>query len=145
MNHHPVHNRPDVVLYSAADYAPIPLDSKVIAHSLSRAACKTLDFPRLVNRVYEDGARIFVELGPRSTCTRWISDTLGSREHLSVSINQLGMRRPDRPAAYVGPLGQSRGACGSFGALHCQNTRPVSAVPWLRPTQANHPGAPGPF
>jgi 3-hydroxymyristoyl/3-hydroxydecanoyl-(acyl carrier protein) dehydratase len=91
INHLPVHNKPEVCFYSAADYAPIPLDAEVIAHSLSRSVCKTLDFPRLVNRVYDDGARIFIELGPRSTCTRWISETLGSREHVSVSANQLGM------------------------------------------------------
>lgn len=91
LHDYPVHSLPDVVLYSAADYEPVTPDSAVIAHSFSRAACKMLDFPRLVNRVYDDGARIFIELGPRSTCSRWISDILGSREHLSVAADQLGV------------------------------------------------------
>lgn len=79
----------DVRFYSAADYAPVPLDQATIARNIARVSCKLVDFPRLINRVYADGARIFVELGPGVTCARWVSDTLGEREHLSVSIDNL--------------------------------------------------------
>lgn len=82
-------NQHNVTFYSAADYAPITLDQEAIARNIARVSCKMVDFPRLVNRVYDDGARIFVELGPGSTCARWVSDTLGDREHLSVSIDNL--------------------------------------------------------
>ncbi|GIT03224.1 MAG: hypothetical protein CM1200mP28_04830 [Deltaproteobacteria bacterium] len=37
---------------------------------------KTVDYSRLINKVYQDGARIFVDLGPRTTCSKWISETL---------------------------------------------------------------------
>lgn len=88
----PVHqSSKDVTFYSAADYEPMQLDQALIARSLARVSCKQVDFPRLIHQAYKDGARIFIELGPGSTCTRWISDTLRGekKEHLTVSIDAL--------------------------------------------------------
>jgi len=88
----PVHAVQDnITFYSAADYEPLRLDSALVAHSAARVSCKQVDFPRLINNTYRDGARIFIELGPASTCTRWISDTLNSKgqEHVAVAIDQL--------------------------------------------------------
>lgn len=79
----------NVVFYSAADYTPIELDQEHIARSIARVSCKMVDFPRLIDRLYADGARIFIELGAGSTCARWISDTLDERPHLSVAIDNL--------------------------------------------------------
>lgn len=81
----------DVALYSSADYTPIMVDSAVIASSIARMACKQVDFPRLINTVYADGARVFIELGPRSTCARWIDETLFDKPHIAVSIDALGV------------------------------------------------------
>lgn len=80
----------DVRFYSAADYAPIALDRRVIATSIARMVCKPVDFARLIRTVYDDGARVFVELGPRSTCARWVDETLGDAPHVAVSIDQTG-------------------------------------------------------
>jgi len=91
LNHIPATRIHDVALYSSADYAPITADSAVIAGSIARMACKQVDFPRMINTVYEDGARVFVELGPRSTCARWIDETLQDKPHIAVSIDALGV------------------------------------------------------
>ncbi len=92
LHHWPVQTvSQNVTFYSAADYEPIRMESDLIARSIGRVSCKYVDFPRLVHRAYRDGARIFVELGPGATCTRWINDTLKSagREHLAVAIDNL--------------------------------------------------------
>ena len=91
-----LHNLPTnavdgVTFYSAADYAPITLDQRVVANSMARMACKQIDFSRLIERAYADGARVFIELGPRSTCARWVDETLTNRPHLAVSIDQMGV------------------------------------------------------
>ncbi|MDX2078245.1 MAG: beta-ketoacyl synthase N-terminal-like domain-containing protein [bacterium] len=91
LNHIPATRINDVALYSSADYAPIPTDTAVVASSIARMACKQVDFPRMINTVYDDGARVFIELGPRSTCARWIDETLGDKPHLAVSIDALGV------------------------------------------------------
>lgn len=85
-----VHAVPGVTFYSAANYAPIPLATEAIAQSITQVYCQPLDFVRLVRRVYEDGARIFIELGPARNCSRWIDATLKGQDHVALSINKKG-------------------------------------------------------
>ncbi|NJM71102.1 MAG: PfaB family protein [Scytonema sp. RU_4_4] len=87
----PSHNIPGIIFYSAADYEPITLDSHVVARSLAKNLCQQLDFPRLVHRVYEDGARIFIEAGSGNVCSRWIDKILENKEHMTVSLNRRGI------------------------------------------------------
>jgi PfaB family protein len=97
----PLQKAPEAVIYSAAEYKPmtmdcysykpIAIDSHSISHNIAKGLCQQLDFPRLINRVYEDGSRIFIEAGPGSTCSRWISETLKNKEHLTVPLNKRGV------------------------------------------------------
>lgn len=87
----PSHNIPGIVFYSAAECRPIKLDSDVIARSVTQTLCQQMDFPQLVNRVYEDGARIFIEAGSGNICSRWIDKILESKEHITVSLNRRGI------------------------------------------------------
>jgi len=82
---------PDVVFYSAAMTAPVPQERAAIAHAIGTMAARRLDFPRLVRRVYEDGARVFVEAGVRSTCTHWIGATLDTCPHIAVPLDVKGV------------------------------------------------------
>ena len=82
---------PDVSFYSAAAYGPIAQDGPAISRSIAQNLCQTLDFPRLVNRVHDDGARIFIEVGAGGTCSRWISTILKDRPHLTTPLNLRGM------------------------------------------------------
>jgi PfaB family protein len=91
INNLPAKEIPGVTFYSAAEYQPITLQSEVIAHNIGRGLCQELDFPRLVNRVYADGARIFIEAGAGSMCSRWIDKILENQEHLTVSLNRRGI------------------------------------------------------
>lgn len=86
----PIQNTPETVFYSAADYQPVKLESKSIGHNIGKALCQQLDFPRLINRVYEDGVRIFIEAGAGGTCSRWIDANLKGKEHLTVTLNKRG-------------------------------------------------------
>jgi PfaB family protein len=87
----PANDISDVVIYSASEYAPIKLESQAIAHSIAKCLCEQLDFPRLVNQVYEDGARIFIEAGAGGVCSRWIDKNLEGKEHITVTLNRRGV------------------------------------------------------
>jgi len=87
----PVENVPGIDFYSADNYEPIALDSETLGHTIARVSCKQVDFPRLVNRVYDSGARIFVELGPLGTCSRWIGKILDDKEHVAMTVNRRGI------------------------------------------------------
>ena len=82
--------RPEIDFYSAIDYHVTKLDSKTLSHNIATIYGKTVDYSRLVEAVYSEGARIFVDMGPRSTCSKWISNILDKRVHLSVSVNRKG-------------------------------------------------------
>jgi PfaB family protein len=79
-----------ITFYGAADYGPLPQDSEQIARSLARAICQPVDFPRLVERAYADGVRLFVEPGPAGTCTRWAGAILTGRPHVALALNRQG-------------------------------------------------------
>jgi acyl transferase domain-containing protein len=86
----PAQKIPGIKFYSAAEYQSIELDSQEIAHKIAKGLCQQLDFPRLVNRVYSDGAKIFIEAGAGGICSRWIDKNLANQEHLTVSLNRRG-------------------------------------------------------
>jgi PfaB family protein len=84
----PVSNAPGATFYSTAEYAPLALNSTSLSQGLTEALCQKLDFPKLVERAYADGARLFIELGPGSNCTRWIGEILKTQEHATVFLNR---------------------------------------------------------
>ncbi len=88
---HPIHHKPDVTFYSAAEYAPLTIEADALAHAIADMTCKPVDLPRLVETVYDSGARIFIELGPQATCSRWIDRILSTKPHVAVPINRSGM------------------------------------------------------
>ncbi|HEX7542240.1 MAG TPA: PfaB family protein [Anaerolineales bacterium] len=87
----PVMNQPGMTLYSAATYQPMPIDRQTIAQQIAHELCNCLDFPRLIQLAYQDGARIFIELGAGSNCARWVNDTLQGQPHAAYSINRKGV------------------------------------------------------
>lgn len=90
MHTFPVRPVPSIAFYSANGFSRLPLDSDRLAHNVATLYCHHIDFRTLVERTYTDGARIFLEMGPREHCARWITETLGSRDHLAISVNRKG-------------------------------------------------------
>lgn len=64
------------------------------AEAILAQASHTVDFPAIVNAAYEAGARVFVEIGPGSSCARMISQILEGRTHAvrscSVARDEVG-------------------------------------------------------
>ena len=87
----PVANQPGMTIYSAATYQAMPIEQKAIARQIAYGLCHQLDFPRLVHQAYADGARIFIELGAGSNCSRWVDDSLKDKPHAAFSINRKGL------------------------------------------------------
>ncbi len=87
----PVKEQPTAQLYSAADNQPFQWSEAEVARAVARDLCSRLDFPRLVETVYAGGARIFIELGAGSNCSKWIEDSLRGRPFLAVSANRKGV------------------------------------------------------
>ncbi|MFN6560914.1 MAG: PfaB family protein [Nostoc sp. ChiSLP01] len=91
LNTLPTQNLSETIFYSAAEYKPIKLDSHSIAHNIAKNLCQQLNFPQLINRVYQDGFNIFIEVGAGSNCSRWIDKVLNQKEHVTVTLNKRGV------------------------------------------------------
>ncbi|MFO7943282.1 MAG: hypothetical protein R6U51_03135, partial [Anaerolineales bacterium] len=78
----------EIKFFSAAQYEPLIPETDRLAQAIAKMTCEQVDFPRLVNAVYRDGARIFIEVGPQKTCSRWIDKILQDSPHTVIAVNK---------------------------------------------------------
>ena len=84
----PVAGYPEATLYTAAGNVPLKLDSENISNKIATMLCTPLDFPALIRRVFDDGNRIFIELGANANCTKWIEECLKGETFAAIAINR---------------------------------------------------------
>lgn len=56
------------------------------ADSILAQALKGVDYPKTITAAYDDGFRVFVEVGPGASCTRMIGRILGDKPHVAVAL-----------------------------------------------------------
>jgi acyl transferase domain-containing protein/NAD(P)H-dependent flavin oxidoreductase YrpB (nitropropane dioxygenase family) len=81
---------PRIPVYSNTLGDVHPADPEQIAATLSEHLTSPVEFVREVEAMYRDGARVFVEVGPRSVLSGLIPRILGEREHLAVAMERSG-------------------------------------------------------
>lgn len=81
---------PVLQVYSNTTAAPYPQAPQEIADRLVDHLVKPVEFSREIEAMYEAGARIFVEVGPRGVLTNLVEQILGHRPKLAVASNQSG-------------------------------------------------------
>jgi len=74
-----------VHFYSCALGRAYEITSDKAANSILNQALHGFDFTTTVNQAYQDGVRIFLELGPHTSCTRMINRILQDKPHLALS------------------------------------------------------------
>jgi len=125
---------PRLPIWSATTVSEYPPNLAELRQLIVRHLLEPVRFYPLVERMYESGVRVFVQLGLGST-VGFIGDTLSEREHLAISAqvaNCSGMEQLVRVAAAL----WTEGAQPDFDRLH----PPVRQVP-AGDTAANSPGA----
>ncbi|MFN6052938.1 MAG: acyltransferase domain-containing protein, partial [Planctomycetia bacterium] len=77
----------NLLVYSAAFGGPYEVTKVAAAEAITGLAVDTMDFKAVVEAAYQDGARIFVEVGPGASCSRIIGNILADKNHLARSIS----------------------------------------------------------
>ncbi|MFT7463211.1 MAG: acyl transferase domain-containing protein/3-hydroxymyristoyl [Pseudohongiellaceae bacterium] len=80
----------DVRFYSGAWGKSYTVDKQSAAAAITDQALDTIDFPAMVRQAWEDGARVFVELGPGRSCTRMIRRILEGERFVATSLCSQG-------------------------------------------------------
>ncbi|MBN3927939.1 PfaB family protein [Nostoc sp. NMS4] len=78
---------PNIEFYSGVTADKLVVNTNSLAQNSAKICCQTVDFPRLINQIYQDGARIFIEVGAKNNCSQWISANLKELEHIAIPIN----------------------------------------------------------
>jgi PfaB family protein len=83
--------QPDGIrFYSCALGRAYSLTDEKAASSILNQALHGFDFTTTVDQAYRDGVRIFLEMGPYSSCTRMIDRILKDVPHLAISACNRG-------------------------------------------------------
>lgn len=80
-------NPPDgVSFYSCAAAAAYQPDKESAANAILSQAINSIDYQATVEAAWQDGVRIFLEMGPGNSCSRMINRILEDRPHLARSV-----------------------------------------------------------
>ncbi|MFE4453520.1 beta-ketoacyl synthase N-terminal-like domain-containing protein [Streptomyces sp. NPDC056796] len=90
LHHRPTNAVPGVRFYSGATTQRYTPTATRAADAVTAQGVGTVDFAGTVEQAWADGARVFVEHGPRGLCTGWIKRTLGDRDHVAVALDAEG-------------------------------------------------------
>ena len=63
------------------------LDLSADAVTLTEQLVNPVDFAGQIERMYDDGFRVFVEFGPKGVLSRLVTDTLGDREAFVLALD----------------------------------------------------------
>jgi len=80
-------NLPGIPLYSCTTARPFPEDCTQILDLASRTFAQPIVFRDMIEAMYEAGARLFVEVGPRNNLSSFVDDILRGRPHVAVAPN----------------------------------------------------------
>ena len=83
-------NLPQIPVYSNTTAAQHSIEIDKILQQLVQHLTHPVKFTREIQAMYEDGARIFIEVGPRNILTNLVKQILSDQPHISVSIDQRG-------------------------------------------------------
>ena len=83
-------SRPRIDVYSNTTGEVYPKKKKEIAALLAEQLIRPVEFVKEIEALYEAGARIFLEIGPRAVLTRLVENTLGDRPFIALSPDPPG-------------------------------------------------------
>jgi hypothetical protein len=78
---------PATAIYSCSTARPFPADPEEIRTLAIDQYARTVRFRETVEGLYEEGVRLFIEVGPRGNLCSFVHDTLGKREHEAVAMD----------------------------------------------------------
>ena len=74
-------------VYSCSWATTYEVTSNRAADSIVKQAVDGFDFTQTIKRACADGVKVFIEVGPRATCSRMIDQSLTGQPHVAVAAN----------------------------------------------------------
>lgn len=93
---------PEIPVYANTTAAVYPNEPDEVRRTLAWQLANPVRFQEILERMYDDGIRVFVEVGPNSLLSGMVRDTLKGRDHEMVSMDS---RRQDGRISLWNTLG----------------------------------------
>jgi len=81
---------PRIPVYGNADAAPYPGEPDRVRERISAQLASPVLFTAMIEKMYAEGVRTFVEVGAGNTLTGLLGRILGDRRHLAVGLDREG-------------------------------------------------------
>lgn len=99
---------PNLTYYSCAWAKAYRPDAESTGQAMLEQALHGFDFTRLMEQMYADGYRVFIEPGPGHSLTRLVDKNIGKRPHLALSASKSGEAEDITLARLLGRLVSER-------------------------------------
>ncbi|RKZ44817.1 MAG: type I polyketide synthase, partial [Gammaproteobacteria bacterium] len=76
----------DITFYSGVLGKAYEVTRDSAADSIVEQAVQPFDYTKVIESAYEDGVRIFIEMGPGATCSRMIDEILKDKPHMAKAL-----------------------------------------------------------
>lgn len=90
MHHLPCTPPKNVDFYSGYYHCSYNLTSEKIADSIVAHGRFGFDYTKTIRQAWQDGVRIFLEMGPGAACSRMINSILADKPHFAISLSNRG-------------------------------------------------------
>ncbi|MCM2450198.1 type I polyketide synthase [Agrobacterium vitis] len=87
---------PQIPVYANRNGKPYAASAADVAAQLKGQLREPVEFVKIIEQMYADGIRVFIEFGPRSTLSKMTADILGDRPHLAIALDH---GQPDKADA----------------------------------------------
>lgn len=111
--------------YSGAWHKAYQVTAESAADAILAQAADTIDFPAVIQQAYQDGVRVFVEIGPGNSCANMITKILENQPHVAVSACAANNEDPTTILRLLGKLFAERVPL-DLSALYGQETLVVA-------------------
>ena len=78
---------PKCPVYSCSTANPFPDDPREISRLAHRHWFSTVRFTSMIQQMYADGAKVFIEVGPRGNLSSFVQDILGGKEFAAIPMD----------------------------------------------------------
>lgn len=80
-------NSPQCKLFSSATAEPYGHSAQAIRELLAEQLIRPVKFRQTIEAIYQQGGRLFVEVGPKGVLGKLVADILKDKEHIVISVN----------------------------------------------------------
>jgi acyl transferase domain-containing protein/NAD(P)H-dependent flavin oxidoreductase YrpB (nitropropane dioxygenase family)/NAD(P)-dependent dehydrogenase (short-subunit alcohol dehydrogenase family) len=118
---------PAIPVFSNVSATPYDGDPSGFAHHLGEHVTSPVRFAEMIEAMYHDGARVFVEVGPGTVLTALVGSILGDRAHEAVACEPTGRKGL---AGLLGTLARLVVAGAPLALARLTESRAATTLTW---------------